>query len=859
MAEAEHDYEDFLQAFERPTQIYRYMRSYHEKSPCFLQRTLSYMRYGRPKHTEKRRKSAKRCLNDLRDHKAALDHSVVSSDCIRSGGPLELSFLLFSDDCVSKSSSSLPTEAIVEVTLRKEGFRRAKESLGNSSDDVSLGTYTVPCEWRRRAGGGSAPCSTASSTGSAASMESLVVVPLGVFGFSMLGGLGVKEQKLLFKVYFHTEQAGFPANGHRQITYESSVSGLMMSPSPSHSCSSSPATFATANASSPLVVTQPSSVGESTGSAAVLMDTSPPAKRHCIAPPFSSPSPVMNGHRHSPIGAQDGGPEEEGCVDWSQWNGELTQSSAACNRKVQPLLRRNRELRGLVLDDPPDNSGLPEFSYARGRRGYTKPPAGHLLLPRPTVPTSTPAAAAKVVHTATANGGGASASATANATATATVAGISGGKVSSETPVRTPSPPIERPHSTPPTPSSVHDRAYFVEVLLADEDRRCLLEAGHYDMTLQREDSGTTPAVDMARTDGDSGIGTLFPSPASSLDVPAAPSCPQHPSSQPYGQAVWESLPQTLHSLPALQGPSLRFVVTWPEGKPEFLQSRPPRSNVSAGVEGLRSGNAAHPPLSVTYNFIYRNGQRQQTETADKLTCPWCRVFCFHIYSLLKHMQLNHPRFTFSLTQRGQAYEIDVCLNSRYDVYYDSDLHPARRWDAVGQTCSRAPKKRTSFTKAFYGRRGRSFKFDLKEFQLLGGVGRVFFHCRTSLPVVPSEADEDSEDDSSPPEWISTKMADLLNEFTDVNNGEKAMMKLWNDYVLKERVSVDSEMPSACLSFTKLHASTIHRFDLQRNFLLHLSTLCDFGLISQECLHQCYAQVRLSGADSDGGGESVLT
>ena len=29
------------------------------------------------------RKSAKRCLNDLRDHKAALDHSVVSSDCIR--------------------------------------------------------------------------------------------------------------------------------------------------------------------------------------------------------------------------------------------------------------------------------------------------------------------------------------------------------------------------------------------------------------------------------------------------------------------------------------------------------------------------------------------------------------------------------------------------------------------------------------------------------------------------------------------------------------------------------------------------------------------------------------------------------
>ena len=38
---------------------------------------------------------------------------------------------------------------------------------------------------------------------------------------------------------------------------------------------------------------------------------------------------------------------------------------------------------------------------------------------------------------------------------------------------------------------------------------------------------------------------------------------------------------------------------------------------------------------------------------------------------------------------------------------------------------------------------------------------RLFFHCRTALPILPSEVDEDSEDEDHPPPWISTKMTEV--------------------------------------------------------------------------------------------------
>ena len=58
----------------------------------------------------------------------------------------------------------------------------------------------------------------------------------------------------------------------------------------------------------------------------------------------------------------------------------------------------------------------------------------------------------------------------------------------------------------------------------------------------------------------------------------------------------------------------------------------------------------------ILYNFLYNNNSLQQTESRGDMQCPWCSLLCRHLYSLLKHMSLCHPRFLFTYTVRPTQY-----------------------------------------------------------------------------------------------------------------------------------------------------------------------------------------------------------
>lgn len=62
---------------------------------------------------------------------------------------------------------------------------------------------------------------------------------------------------------------------------------------------------------------------------------------------------------------------------------------------------------------------------------------------------------------------------------------------------------------------------------------------------------------------------------------------------------------------------------------------------------------------------------------------------------------------------------------------------------------------------------------------------RLYHHTSTCLPIYPREMDVDSEDESDPI-WLRKKTAMMIDEFTDVNDGEKEIMKMWNLHVMKE-------------------------------------------------------------------------
>lgn len=54
----------------------------------------------------------------------------------------------------------------------------------------------------------------------------------------------------------------------------------------------------------------------------------------------------------------------------------------------------------------------------------------------------------------------------------------------------------------------------------------------------------------------------------------------------------------------------------------------------------------------------------------------------------------------------------------------------------------------------------------------------------TCLPIQPHELDEDSEGEHDS-EWVRHKTQMMIDEFSDVNEGEKELMKMWNLHVMK--------------------------------------------------------------------------
>ena len=78
-----------------------------------------------------------------------------------------------------------------------------------------------------------------------------------------------------------------------------------------------------------------------------------------------------------------------------------------------------------------------------------------------------------------------------------------------------------------------------------------------------------------------------------------------------------------------------------------------------------------------------------------------------------------------------------------------------------------------------------------------------------------------------------------MAEFRDVNPGEKAFMQLWNAHVRRPAFRVRSEradLVAACLAFVRAAGPALHRLRLRNNFVLHLTTLADFGLLSPAAL-----------------------
>ncbi|KAJ6647472.1 Polycomb protein Su(z)12 [Pseudolycoriella hygida] len=358
---------------------------------------------------------------------------------------------------------------------------------------------------------------------------------------------------------------------------------------------------------------------------------------------------------------------------------------------------------------------------------------------------------------------------------------------------------------------------YESELLVFDKQKRRLLSDGEYEISLQEK---------------------LQPTKNSPKKLPS-----------------WEVIPETIidsmgkeNSFDEFQKfPKLKFHLAWTKEKCGDLVDRPsPLSlnNDESNKENQRDRkqNAAIEAKStekvqIIYQFIYNNNSRQQMEPCDNFCCIWCSLDCMVLYSLLKHLKLCHARFNFKYVPSNPAVRIDISINE----LYDGSPH-----DLIGSTSfafSRAgPVRRTTVTRILVCR-PRRLKPNLSEFleidenelnsqrPFITGHSRLYHHTMTCLPVHAKELDIESEDENDPI-WLQQKTKMMIDEFTDVNEGEKELMKMWNVHLMHHGYVGDIQMPLACEMFIELKGDELLQKNNYKNFMMHLCNLFDCGVIS---------------------------
>ncbi|UYV77044.1 SUZ12 [Cordylochernes scorpioides] len=367
-------------------------------------------------------------------------------------------------------------------------------------------------------------------------------------------------------------------------------------------------------------------------------------------------------------------------------------------------------------------------------------------------------------------------------------------------------------------------KEYAAELVVYDKQQQCLLTDGTYQLALR-------------------------------------PSrCPPAALHRASWETCWDTEDSGGNLANFVRGPLVAFHLAWSDN---FLHGPVtiPSSAMASLPPVIHPGKAA-PQVEerrkqrIFYQFVYNNNTRQQTEAREDLRCPWCSLNCLELYCLLKHLKLCHSRFHFNYVPHPKGARIDVSINEGYDGSYVGNPHDLHCHTGFTYTRS-GPVRRMAVTYVLVCRPKR-LPPSLSEFlesedvevttagsrAYVCGHNRLYFHTGTCLPVQPHELEMDSEAETAP-EWLCFKTQQMIDDFTDVNEGEKELVKLWNLHVMQNGFVGDCQAPLACSLFVQAHGREILARNLYMNFLLHLANLFDFGIISTSTLYSTVLSLQM--------------
>ncbi|XP_029845794.2 polycomb protein suz12 isoform X2 [Ixodes scapularis] len=298
----------------------------------------------------------------------------------------------------------------------------------------------------------------------------------------------------------------------------------------------------------------------------------------------------------------------------------------------------------------------------------------------------------------------------------------------------------------------------------------------------------------------------------------------------------------------------LKHVRSRRNGELKASESHGASSGAAASGAAVPAAQQTKGRTRVVYQFVYNQQTRQQTEARGDLRCPWCLLQCRLLAALLKHLKLCHGRFSFAYGPHPKGARIDVSINECYDGSYAGNpqqLHTQTGY-AFGRT---GPARRTPVTYVMACRPKRA-PLSLSEFMeqdevdidlprpYISGHNRLYYHTETCLPIRPQEIDRDSESEDDP-DWLRIKTQLMIDEFTDVNEGEKELMKMWNLHIMKHGFVGDCQIALACNLFVEQQGEVLMQRNLYRNFVLHMCNLLDFGLVSTSVVYTTVRRLQM--------------
>lgn len=252
------------------------------------------------------------------------------------------------------------------------------------------------------------------------------------------------------------------------------------------------------------------------------------------------------------------------------------------------------------------------------------------------------------------------------------------------------------------------------------------------------------------------------------------------------------------------KAPKIQLYMEWTTNKitgnnyiqrPKFISDQ--HNNNKENISSIPNGNHASAIVrtadtstkSFIFQFVVNSNTKQRTEERTDFICPWCSLNCLRIYSLMKHLKLSHARLLFQYVEESGKGRIDVYVNELYDGSYSGAPHDV----LLGS--QRGPTRRNVVTNIMVFR-PRKPTYKMCEFleaddgeleqqrQYISGHNRIYYHSETCIPIMPKELEYDSEGEADP-KWLQRTTKQMIDEFTDVNDGEKELMKLWNLHVMK--------------------------------------------------------------------------